>query len=301
MTDARAEQLAELANLHQGRVEILAERLTSVTEGSRRDLTASDHARRAGVITAVRAALAQERRAAADFLLQAELVGAETRALQERQHGAVPLQPQRPISDLGPWTTSMQNGAQASSRAVAAVKFALDRRGLPYRYGATGPNAYDCSGLTQQAYRSVGINLPRVSTQQYGAGRHVERAALLPGDLVFQATDVTNPATIHHVAVYIGNGLVVHAPHTGDVVRIAPLWSSGYIGATRIIAAVQHGHATKPGTPRPSPLPPVIPSPSASPSPSPAAPAPSPSPATPQPTPVTPVPSPATPESAGAA
>ena len=119
---------------------------------------------------------------------------------------------------------------EATARAIAAARTKL---GDPYLWGGTGPNAYDCSGLTQFAYGSAGIVLPRVAADQWTVGRHVALGDLQPGDLLFWATDTSNPATIHHVAMYIGNGLMIAAPHTGDVVKIEPVYLDGFIGATR--------------------------------------------------------------------
>jgi cell wall-associated NlpC family hydrolase len=72
-----------------------------------------------------------------------------------------------------------------------------------------------------------------VAADQYNAGPHPSLAALEPGDLLFWATDVTNPATIHHVTMYLGNGMMIAAPHTGTVVQIQPVYMPGFIGATR--------------------------------------------------------------------
>jgi cell wall-associated NlpC family hydrolase len=117
--------------------------------------------------------------------------------------------------------------------AAAAVRAALSQVGKPYRWGATGPASFDCSGLTRFAYTAAGLSLPRTSRQQWSAGRHLEVADLRPGDLVFWAHDPANPATIHHVGMYVGQGLMVHAPHTGALVRVDPMRPSGYAGATR--------------------------------------------------------------------
>jgi peptidoglycan DL-endopeptidase CwlO len=124
--------------------------------------------------------------------------------------------------------TAAPNAAVA--RAIAAARSAL---GVPYVWGGTGPAGYDCSGLTQFAYRQAGVILPRVAADQYTVGRHVGLGELEPGDLLFWATDTTNPATIHHVALYLGGGLMLAAPHTGDVVRIQAVYLDGFIGATR--------------------------------------------------------------------
>jgi cell wall-associated NlpC family hydrolase len=120
-----------------------------------------------------------------------------------------------------------------SPAAAAAVRAALGQVGKPYRWGATGPASFDCSGLTRFAYTAAGLSLPRTSRQQWSAGRHLQVAGLRPGDLVFWAHDPANPATIHHVGMYVGQGLMVHAPHTGALVRVDAMRPSGYAGATR--------------------------------------------------------------------
>jgi cell wall-associated NlpC family hydrolase len=143
---------------------------------------------------------------------------------------------------------SVQSWLQAGPVARAAVRWALAQLGDPYRWGATGPDTFDCSGLISSAYRAAGVGIPRVSRAQWGAGPHVAVANLLPGDLVFYADNPADPATIHHVGMYIGNGLMVHAPHTGDVVRVASIWRESYAGATRIVPGV-----ITPGLPGPPP------------------------------------------------
>lgn len=117
--------------------------------------------------------------------------------------------------------------------AAAAIAAARTKLGDPYLWGGTGPDAFDCSGLTQWAYAHAGIQLPRVAADQYNVGAHVALDALQPGDLLFWATNVNDPTTIHHVTIYLGAGMMLAAPHTGDVVKIQPVYLSGYIGATR--------------------------------------------------------------------
>lgn len=121
----------------------------------------------------------------------------------------------------------------ASPLAAAVLAFAEQQLGKPYVWGATGPDSYDCSGLTGAAYAAAGLQLPRTAAEQWYAGPHVALADLQPGDLLFWATDVNDPATIHHVALYAGNGMMVAAPHTGDVVRVQRVYLDGYIGAVR--------------------------------------------------------------------
>lgn len=111
--------------------------------------------------------------------------------------------------------------------AQVAVDAALGRRGSPYVWGATGPNQFDCSGLTQWAYAQAGISIPRSSGTQATFGTPVARSQLQPGDLVFFYSPVS------HVGIYIGNGNMVHAPTTGDVVKVSPLQNQ-YSGARRV-------------------------------------------------------------------
>ena len=120
--------------------------------------------------------------------------------------------------------------AAAPSGDVGAVlEAALAQVGDPYVWGGSGPNGFDCSGLTSYAYRAVGVSLPHSSRAQSQMGQAVSRDQLQPGDLVFFYSPVS------HVGIYIGNGQMVHAPTSGDVVKVAPLMS-GFSGARRIAA-----------------------------------------------------------------
>lgn len=125
-----------------------------------------------------------------------------------------------------------------SQQAAGAIYYAQSKLGTPYQWGGTGTAAeggrFDCSGLTQAAYHSVGIRLPRVANDQWNAGPHPSRDQLLPGDLVFFATDLSDPRTIHHVGLYVGGGYMIDAPHTGAVIRFDPIDEADYIGATRV-------------------------------------------------------------------
>jgi cell wall-associated NlpC family hydrolase len=107
------------------------------------------------------------------------------------------------------------------------VRVALAQVGDRYVHGATGPTAFDCSGLTSYAWRSAGVALPRSSRAQYASGRKVSRSALRPGDLVY----FYHP--IRHVGLYIGNGKIVHAANPRTDVNVAPLNRMPFAGATR--------------------------------------------------------------------
>jgi cell wall-associated NlpC family hydrolase len=130
------------------------------------------------------------------------------------------------------WSGSGGAGAP-SGAAGRAVAFARAQLGKPYIWGAAGPSSYDCSGLTMAAYRAAGVWLPRVSRAQWGAGPHVGLGSLAPGDLVFFARSTGNPATIHHVGMYIGGGAMIEAPYSGATVRVSSVGRGDYIGAVR--------------------------------------------------------------------
>jgi cell wall-associated NlpC family hydrolase len=111
------------------------------------------------------------------------------------------------------------------------VGIAMQYLGTPYVWGAAGPNAFDCSGLVAYVYSQVGVSLPHHAASIWSYGTYVPRDQLQPGDLVFFDG-------LGHMGIYIGNGQFIHAPHTGDVVKISSLndgwYASTYVGAKRI-------------------------------------------------------------------
>lgn len=116
-----------------------------------------------------------------------------------------------------------------NSRAAAAVSYAYQKLGSPYVWGATGPNAFDCSGLVQAAYSSAGVSLPRTTYAQINAGQRVSRSELRPGDLVFFYSGIS------HVGIYVGDGQMIHAPNPTAPVRLAPIDEMPFAGATRVV------------------------------------------------------------------
>ncbi|MFH9331662.1 NlpC/P60 family protein [Streptomyces althioticus] len=116
-----------------------------------------------------------------------------------------------------------------NARAAQAVAYAHQKLGSPYVWGATGPDAFDCSGLVLAAYRSAGVSLPRTTYAQIDAGRRVSRSELLPGDLVFFYSGIS------HVGLYIGNGQMIHAPNPSAPVRVAPVDQMPFAGARRVV------------------------------------------------------------------
>jgi cell wall-associated NlpC family hydrolase len=114
-----------------------------------------------------------------------------------------------------------------SGRAAAAVNYALAQVGDSYVYGAAGPNAFDCSGLTMMAWAQAGVGLPHSSSAQQGSGTRVSSSSLQPGDLVFYYSPVS------HVAIYIGGGRIVHAANPSTGVVVSGVFSMPYSGAVR--------------------------------------------------------------------
>jgi cell wall-associated NlpC family hydrolase len=131
--------------------------------------------------------------------------------------------------DASPTVIAVQH--YSGDAAQVAVRVAEDQLGKPYVWGAEGPDSFDCSGLTKYAYAAAGISLPHYTGDQWNAGRHVAESELRPGDLIFFGSD------LHHMAMYVGGGQLIHAPHSGDVVRFASLsgwFQDNYAGAVRV-------------------------------------------------------------------
>jgi len=175
---------------------------------------------------------------AAEEARQARLA-AQARAAAARQTNQ-PAQQSQPTTSAD---SSSSGGSSAGSSSggssipapppathSSVVSIALQFLGVPYVWGGASPSGFDCSGLTMYAYARVGVYLPHNAAMQYGLGHPVARSQLAPGDLVFFNG-------LSHVGMYIGGGRFVHAPHTGDVVKISSLYeswyASTYVGARR--------------------------------------------------------------------
>jgi peptidoglycan DL-endopeptidase CwlO len=116
----------------------------------------------------------------------------------------------------------------ANTVGAQALQAAISRLGYPYIWGAAGPTSFDCSGLVMWAYQQVGISLPHFTVSQYNSGVHVSRADLEPGDLVFFFSNIS------HVGMYIGNGMMIDAPNSGEDVKVQPIYWNEFVGAVRI-------------------------------------------------------------------
>ena len=113
-------------------------------------------------------------------------------------------------------------------RAGVAIHFAIDQIGEPYVWGSDGPSSWDCSSLTQQAWAAAGVALPRVSWAQATVGTSVAKANLKPGDLVFFYSPIS------HVGIYIGEGLMIHAPNPRTVVKVSQISTMPFVAARRV-------------------------------------------------------------------
>ncbi len=136
--------------------------------------------------------------------------------------------PAAPDTASGPTATSHATGDVGSTSRVSGVRVvhaAAEELGHPYKYGADGPRAFDCSGLTQQVYQQFGITLPHNSAAQYRAVEHVAKSDMRLGDLVFYYDD----GGIYHVGIYAGNKQVWAAGSPGEVVRKHHIWTDRYV------------------------------------------------------------------------
>ncbi|MEV4948171.1 C40 family peptidase [Streptomyces sp. NPDC053755] len=155
---------------------------------------------------------------------RAEAEAARAKAEAERRRQEEASREQRPESPVTPPPTG---GSTYAAKAAKALEFARDQIGKPYVWGATGPSSYDCSGLTQAAWKSAGVDLPRTTWDQVKVGTRVATDDLLPGDLVFFYDDIS------HVGLYIGDGKMIHAPKPGANVREESIYYMPIYGSVR--------------------------------------------------------------------
>jgi peptidoglycan DL-endopeptidase CwlO len=179
----------------------------------RRDATQ----RRANQVAELEAQLGKEKATIDEKVDEAEAL---LDRLEEEQREEMMAAPSRSSEVRAP-------SVPASGRAGAAVSYAMAQVGDAYVYGATGPDAYDCSGLTMASWAQAGVALPHSSSAQYGSGPQVPASALQPGDLVFYYSPIS------HVGMYVGNGMIVHAANPSTGVQVAGLYSMPFTGAVR--------------------------------------------------------------------
>jgi cell wall-associated NlpC family hydrolase len=216
--ESKAAAAARVATKAKAVAEAAVKRQTAVVDGLR---TEQAH---------LRSLLSQARSQASK--LERARIAAIARA---RRRAAARLAAAQPPPAPSPFSGSSGStaGTVAAATALIALHDAESQIGKPYQWGAVGPNTYDCSGLVMWAYSQVGVSLDHWTGDQWNEGAHVSRDELRPGDLVFFAYNTADPATIHHVGMYVGNGEMVDAPYTGVDVRYDSAFRSDYIGAVR--------------------------------------------------------------------
>lgn len=123
----------------------------------------------------------------------------------------------------------------ANPRRAHIVSEALSKVGQPYVWGAAGPDQFDCSGLVQWAFGQAGILMPRTAAEQFLTGVHIQLAQAQPGDLLFWTYDPNDPTFVDHVAIYLGNGMMVEAPHTGLNVQVVPVPTANMAGVVQVV------------------------------------------------------------------
>ncbi len=215
LKDLNESDAAAVADMKQARVEALAARKQYTTK-------ATAAKKQVGIMQSKRSSILSQlaTRKAKLSGLQSEI------AVLEAQEEA------RAAASAHTFTASRGGGGRQfppPTRAARSEIMSIARRylGAPYVWGADGPNTFDCSGFTMFVYNQVGVSLPHSSRAQIGSGQRVSRGDLQPGDLVFFGSP------IHHVGIYAGGGMMIHAPHSGDVVKISPMGRGDYAGACR--------------------------------------------------------------------
>jgi peptidoglycan DL-endopeptidase CwlO len=211
------EQQAELRRAHAAQAKVVAARAAA------RASIQSQLARRRSLLSSIRGEIA--RLQAQERARQAALAAQARARLPAQSAAAASSAAQNP---LGVGAVAPEGAVAAPpSRYGGVVAIAMRYLGTPYVWGGASPSGFDCSGFTMYVYAQVGVSLPHSSYAQYGMGVAVSRSQLQPGDLVFFYG-------LGHEGIYIGGGQYIHAPHTGDVVKISSI-GSGYVGARRIL------------------------------------------------------------------
>ena len=241
---AQAQQAAQAATAAQQRAQAAAKRASDALDHAR-GLKVSADAAHASAWSASRDAAAAARDASRARRLALSLVAQAQRALGSAVRTKAQLEAAARAARND--AAQYQNVDAPSDEAKIAIHWAFQEIGVPYSWGGgdengptygfaqgAGTKGFDCSGLTLFAYGKAGIHLDHYTQSQWDEGKRVSsRADLLPGDLMFFATDTSQPSTIHHVSIYIGNGKMIEAPYTGEVVRVSSADRSDFIGGTR--------------------------------------------------------------------
>ncbi|NIK56119.1 C40 family peptidase [Kribbella shirazensis] len=227
----RKQSIAQLATLQNISLQVADQRQRGLEELARQR-AAAIAAKKAAELKARIAAreAAERRREAAERAREAREEKAERareakeQREREKQNDKQDSRKKNPPKREKPSTPSRDNdgGGSKSTRGGVqdVIEFAMRQRGDMYLWGGTGPDRWDCSGLTQAAWEQAGVQLPHYSVAQYEQIRHIDEDELRPGDLIFWSLDPDDPGTIHHVGMYLGDGRMIHAPRSGKPVQI---------------------------------------------------------------------------------
>jgi peptidoglycan DL-endopeptidase CwlO len=156
-------------------------------------------------------------------------VAAAPSAHPRRVERQAELRAQREAERRAELRAEREAAQEAASRGEQVLQLASNEAGDPYVYGAAGPSSFDCSGFTQYVFAQVGVSLPHSSSAQAAMAQPVSDPQ--PGDLVFFA----DGGGVYHVAIYAGDGMIWHAPHTGDVVSLEPMWTTSGVSYGRVL------------------------------------------------------------------
>jgi len=223
LRSATAQYTARQKDLHNAR-----DRATSESNrlANTRDQILQANQREQQLLASVNGQIAQlvrqaelARQAAAEAAAKAEIARQEAaaRAQQQQSGGAQGFGTQQPPTNLPP----------PSGQAAVAVRAAEAQLNKPYQFAAAGPDTFDCSGLTMFAWAQAGVSMAHFAATQYTEFPHVPISQLAPGDLVFYGSP------IHHVGMYVGNGTMIEAPHTGAFVQYSSIYRPDFAGASR--------------------------------------------------------------------
>jgi peptidoglycan DL-endopeptidase CwlO len=158
------------------------------------------------------------------LVAQTEQTLAQLRAAERRRAAAANRPTTAPAADSSSPTPPP---TAVSGNVGAVIRYAYAQLGKPYQWGATGPDAFDCSGLTMMAWAQAGLSLPHSSRAQIGIGRQVTKSELQPGDLIFRYSPIS------HVSLYVGNGQQISATHTGSTVKLQSAFQGEIVGYSR--------------------------------------------------------------------
>jgi len=218
----RAERVKRAAELKRDQTQAKVE---VANKAAKRDAVQALLARRSAVLASAKGALKRELDAEArrEAARRAE-ADRQAKLMMRRQNTGGSTTTPAPSGGGG--TTAPPVSSGGSARNAQAARIAMQYLGVPYVWGGSTPSGFDCSGLVMYAYAKVGVSMPHYTGAQYAAFPKVSYSDLQPGDLVFFYG-------LEHVGMYIGGGMMVHAPHTGDVVRVAPIAGRSFAGAVR--------------------------------------------------------------------